>query len=88
MKNEETTVVARFNNPYDAYIVKGRLEADGIIAGVIEDTTANTLMGNQSNGAVRVIVFERDLPRARHLLATPSLEEGEVNGQDEQAAEQ
>ena len=69
---EKTTVLAKFNNPYEAHIIRGMLEANGIIAGVLEDTTATALVGNYKQGMVRVIVLEEDLDRARQLLhATP-----------------
>ncbi len=77
---DKTAVLVKYNNPYDAYIIKGMLETNGVIAGVIEDTTATTLMGNQDNGAVRVIVFERDLERARRLLSEAQL--GDPAGAD------
>lgn len=71
---EKSTVLARFSNPYEAHIVKGLLEANGIIAGVLEDTTATALIGNHKQGMVRVVVLEEDLARARQLLNAASLE--------------
>ncbi len=67
---EETTILAKFNNPYEAYILKGVLEANGIIAGVLEDATATALLANQEHGKVRVIVRKEELDRAREIMNT------------------
>ena len=62
MENEEKlVVVAKYSSPVDANIVKGALEASGIPAGVIVDSTANAIW----MAPVRVVVFERDLELAK-----------------------
>ena len=62
MDNEEKlVVVAKYSSPVDANIVKGALEASGIPAGVIVDSTANAIW----MAPVRVVVFERDLELAK-----------------------
>ena len=66
MDNEEKLVVLnKYPNAVDATIVKGALEASGIPAGVIVDSTANAIW----MAPVRVVVFERDLELARQVIS-------------------
>lgn len=66
MDNEEKLVVlCKFSNAVTANIVKGALEASGIPAGVIADSTANAIW----MAPVRVVVFERDLELAKQVLS-------------------
>ena len=66
MDNEEKlVVVAKYSSPVDANIVKGALEASGIPAGVIADSTANAIW----MAPVRVVVFERDLELAKKVIS-------------------
>jgi hypothetical protein len=66
MDDEEKLVVLnKYSNAVDANIVKGALEASGIPAGVIVDSTANAIWMSP----VRVIVFERDLELAKQVLS-------------------
>ncbi|MBE6315164.1 MAG: DUF2007 domain-containing protein [Muribaculaceae bacterium] len=66
MDNEEKlVVVAKYSSPVDANIVKGALEASGIPAGVIVDSTANAIW----MAPVRVVVFERDLELAKKVIS-------------------
>lgn len=66
MDNEEKLVaVAKYSSPVDANIVKGALEASGIPAGVIVDSTANAIW----MAPVRVVVFERDLELAKKVIS-------------------
>lgn len=66
MDNEEKLVVLKkYYNVIDANIVKGALEASGIPAGVIADSTANAIW----MAPVRVVVFERDLELAKQVLS-------------------
>ena len=65
MENEEKlVVVAKYSSPVNANIVKGALEASGIPAGVIVDSTANAIW----MAPVRVVVFERDLELAKKVI--------------------
>ena len=65
MENEEKIVVLeKYPNAIDANIVRGALEASGIPAGVIVDSTANAIW----MAPVRVVVFERDLELARKVI--------------------
>ncbi len=62
--NERLVVFGRYENAVDANIVKGVLETNGVLAGVIGDSTANALMMTP----MVVVVFERDLERARSIM--------------------
>ena len=66
MENEEKlVVVAKYSSPVNANIVKGALEASGIPAGVIADSTATAIW----MAPVRVVVFERDLELAKKVIS-------------------
>lgn len=61
---EKIVVLKKYPNAIDANIVKGALEASGIPAGVIFDSTANAIW----MAPVRVVVFEHDLELAQQVL--------------------
>ena len=63
---KETDIVEfdKYENKYDANIIKGVLESNGIIAGVMVDDLSTGLMMTP----VRVMVMRRDLERAREVL--------------------
>ena len=66
MNNEEKIVVLeKYPDAIDANIVKGALEASGIPAGVIVDSTANAIW----MAPARVVVFERDLELAKKVIS-------------------
>ena len=61
MENEEKLIILdKFSNPLDANIIEGAIEASGIPAGVICDSTANAML----MAPVAVVVFRRDLEDA------------------------
>ena len=62
---EKIVVLKKYPNAIDANIVKGALEASGIPAGVIVDSTANAIW----MAPVRVVVFERDLELAKQVIS-------------------
>lgn len=64
-KEEKIVVLEKYSNAASANIVKGALEASGIPAGVIVDSTANAIW----MAPVRVVVFERDLELAREVIS-------------------
>ena len=64
-KEEKIVVLQKYANAVDANIVKGALEASGIPAGVIGDSTANAIW----MAPVRVVVFERDLELAKTVIS-------------------
>lgn len=61
---EKLIVFDKFPNAIDANIVKGALEASGIPAGVMGDSTANAML----MAPVAVVVFHRDLESAIQAL--------------------
>ena len=61
---EKLIVFDKFPNAIDANIVKGALEASGIPAGVMGDSTANAML----MAPVAVVVFQRDLESAIQAL--------------------
>ena len=61
---DKIVVLKKYPSPIDANIVKGALEASGIPAGVIVDSTANAIW----MAPVRVVVFERDLELAKQVI--------------------
>ena len=67
-KEDNIVILSKYNSQVDAEIVKGYLEQKGIIAGVRGDATANALLQGFPQGAYRVVVFERDLERARQMI--------------------
>lgn len=75
-KEEKIVVLKKFASPIDANIVKGALEASGIPAGVIVDSTANAIW----MAPVRLVVFERDLELARQVLS--EADEVDMTGDD------
>ena len=64
-KEEKIVVLEKYSNAASSNIVKGALEASGIPAGVIVDSTANAIW----MAPVRVVVFERDLELARKVIS-------------------
>ena len=81
MENEEKIVVLKkFASPIDANIVKGALEASGIPAGVIVDSTANAIWMSPA----RLVVFERDLELANQVLR----EADEVDTTDDETSDE
>ncbi len=67
-KDDELVVFDMYNDPVEANIVKGVLESNGVVAGVMGDSLANAIMQGFSHGAVRVVVFRRDLAKAREIM--------------------
>lgn len=72
--NEKVVIFDVFETEVEANIVKGVLETNGIIAGVLVDNTANTLMRYMPQGDARVVVFERDLERAKQIMDANPIE--------------
>lgn len=62
---DKIVVLKKYPNAIEANIVKGALEASGIPAGVIVDSTANAIW----MAPVRVVVFERDLELAKQVIS-------------------
>lgn len=77
-KGDEIVVLAMYDSPIDANIVKGVLESNGVIAGVMGDSTANALMHGFKQGKIRVVVFRKDLQKAKQILDSEPLEDPEA----------
>lgn len=73
-KEDDVVVFAMYDSPIEANIVKGVLETNGVIAGVMGDSTANALMQGFTQGAIRVVVLRRDLERAQQIMDTTWIE--------------
>lgn len=79
MKKEDDVVVfAKYDDPVEANIVKGLLESNGVIAGVMGDSTANALLQGFAQGAFRVVVFRKDLQKAQQIMDSRPLEDIDV----------
>ena len=63
---QKIVVLDKYDSAIDASIIKGVLETNGVPAGVMGDSTATAL----TMARVAVVVFERDLERARAILAS------------------
>jgi hypothetical protein len=78
MKQDEVVVFAMYDDPVEANIVKGVLESNGVVAGVMGDAFANSVMKGFSQGSMRVVVFRKDLERAREIMDSASIETPET----------
>lgn len=67
-KEDEIVIFSKYDDPAEAYIVKGLLETNGIVAGVMEDNISHGLM----MAPVTVMVMRRDLEKARQVLTSPA----------------
>ena len=74
-REDDVVVFDMYDSPVDANIVKGVLESNGVIAGVMGDSTANALMQGFSQGAIRVVVLRRDLEKARQIMDSTWIEQ-------------
>lgn len=63
-KENDVVVLAKFEDPIEANIVKGMLECNGIVAGVMEESISRGLMMSPTC----LMVMRHDLERARALL--------------------
>ena len=70
-RDTDIVVFEKYEDPVEANIVKGVLESNGIIAGVMDESISRGLM----MAPVCVVVMRRDLERAREVLNAP-LEDG------------
>ena len=73
-KEDDIVVFAKYDSPVDANIVKGVLESNGVIAGVMGDSTANALMQGFTQGTIKVVVFRKDLQKAWQIMDSAPLE--------------
>ncbi len=83
--NNDLKVLAQYESEVEASIVKGMLEANGILAGVLGDSTASNLLRGSDKGMWRVVVNPDDYADALALISTP-IEDDDTD--DDDAAEQ
>ena len=80
-KEEDVVVFAMYDDPVEANIVKGVLESNGVVAGVMGDSFANTMMKGFSQGSIRVVVFRKDLEKAWQIMDSKA-EDADLQQQD------
>ena len=80
-KEEDVVVFAMYDDPVEANIVKGVLESNGVVAGVMGDSFANTMMKGFSQGSIRVVVFRKDLEKAWQIMESKA-EDADAQLQD------
>ena len=73
-KDDYIIVFAMYDDPIKANMVKDILESNGVIAGVMGDSIANTLMKGFTQGSMRVVVLRKDLPLAREIMDSNPIE--------------
>ncbi|MBQ2074653.1 MAG: DUF2007 domain-containing protein [Muribaculaceae bacterium] len=73
-KDDDIIVFAMYDDPIKANMVKDILESNGVIAGVMGDSIANTLMKGFTQGSMRVVVLRKDLPLAREIMDSNPIE--------------
>lgn len=68
----ETVIVASYTRPVEAHLARGRLEAEGIQAFVLDEQaiTVNPFLA-PALGGVKVAVAAADASRAREILGNP-----------------
>lgn len=69
-KDTDIVIFDKYESEAEANIVKGVLESNGIIAGVMEERFSHNLM----MAPVAVMVMRRDLEKAREVLSSPAEE--------------
>ena len=69
----DVAVLASYDSAFEANVVAGALEAYGITASVMGDSTANCLLQGFKQGQMSVVVRQCDLEKARELLSEMSL---------------
>lgn len=74
--------IARFSNSFDMYVVKGRLEADGIECFVRDEHTITAIpIYDIALGGIKLQVREADVDAAKEILKTVSYNDsGSVTG--------
>lgn len=76
---QRLAVFEQYGSEFDANVAAGVLRANGIDAQVVIDSTATALLLSP----VRVFVFERDLERAREIMASEADPTQPEDGQQE-----
>lgn len=73
---DKTVKLTTCENSFQANVIKGRLESEGIQC-MLKNENFNFLYGglNNSSVGVDVVVLEEDLERAKIILNEPEIEE-------------
>lgn len=69
-KEDNIVVIAKCESEIEANIVKGVLEDNGMTAGVMGDSTANTLLKTLESADWKVVVRRQDVQLAQKILST------------------
>ena len=83
MNDDKIVVLEHYHNEYEAEIVRGILESNGLIVGVTGDYFATNLNYALETPPFAVVVFERDLEQARAILASQPIEQIPDNNEEE-----
>lgn len=83
-KEDDIVVFGKYDSPVEANIVKGVLETNGVIAGVMGDATANALLQGLSQGTMRVVVFRKDLEKAKQIMDVTIINSFDDDGESDQ----
>ena len=79
----DVAILAFYDSAFEANVVAGALEAYGITASVMGDSTANCLLQGFKQGQMQVVVRQCDLEKARELLSemppTDVLDEDDID---------
>lgn len=67
-RDDDVTVIGRYESNIDANILKGVLEANGVTADVIGDSTAGALFMGLPTGNWRLVVRKSDAGLAKRIL--------------------
>jgi hypothetical protein len=70
--SDDLVTIAAYSSPFEAHIVQGRLESEGIESFIQDEATAQNLtaiFGTDLAGYVRLQVRESDRERALEILA-------------------
>jgi len=76
---EEWVTIAEYNNPSECYVLKSRLEAEGISCFLKDENISNILpMGSLSIGGIKLQVALRDGFRALEIYYDTTDEMGDI----------
>ena len=71
-----TVLLISCDNAIQAHILQGALENEGIPSVLKNEEMGNFFSYNRAIGGVDILVYERDLERAREILERNAREEG------------
>lgn len=68
--NDKTVILTTCENAMHAHILQGALENVGIPSMLQNELSASVAIQGMINCGVQILVFEKDLPLAKEILAT------------------